>query len=129
MMAWKLYYDGGCNLCHESKLRLESWAKSAGQPLDVDILQSEEAINKGYNSENMILEADGHVYSRADAWLKAMTVAPWYLRWVSWFRLTKPTKRLATVFYDLIAKFRYRLFGKRACPLPKARQVKDSPST
>lgn len=117
-MAWKLYYDGGCNLCHASKLRVERWAERAGQPLDVDILQSPEAIEKGYG-EAMVLEAD-QVYIGADAWLRLMSVAPWYLRWIGFMRHTRPTRWLATTLYGIVARLRYRLFGRRACPIPRA---------
>lgn len=115
---WNLYYDGGCNLCHKSQLRAERWAKRAGQPLHVEVLQSEEAIGKGYDPTTMVLEADGKVYTRADAWLRIMAIAPWYARWLSWFRHTAPTRAIARFFYELVAKWRYRIWGTRACPLP-----------
>ena len=95
METWNLYYDGGCNLCHMSKLRAERWAERAGRPLHVEVLQSEEALEKSYGVSDMVLEADGRVFKRADAWLKLMTLAPWPLRWVSWFRLSAPTYWLA----------------------------------
>jgi predicted DCC family thiol-disulfide oxidoreductase YuxK len=117
MSTWKLFYDGGCNLCHVSKLRAEKWAEKSGQPLQVDVLASDEAIAKGYG-EAMVLEADGQVLTAADAWMKLMTVAPWYLRWISWFGKTRPTMALAKLVYGLVAKFRYKLFGTRACQIP-----------
>lgn len=122
MAAWKLFYDGGCNLCHVSQLRAERWARRAGQPLEVDILLSDEALAKEYPQDAMVLEADGKVYIGADAWLKIMEVAPWYLRWMSWMRLTPPTRAAARFFYGIVARFRYKLFGTRACQIPaKAR--------
>jgi predicted DCC family thiol-disulfide oxidoreductase YuxK len=120
-MAWNLYYDGGCNLCHLSKLRAERWAEKAGQPLHVEVLQSEEAMAKGYDFDNMILEADGNVYRRADAWLRIMSIAPWYLRWVGWFGQWKPTRAVAKFFYEIVARVRYKIFGRRACPIPSAK--------
>ncbi len=121
MAPWKLFYDGGCNLCHVSKLRAEKWAKRAGQPLEVDVLLSDEGISKGYG-EVMVLEADGQVYTAADAWMKIMSIAPWYLRWVSWFRLPPPTMAVARFAYGIVAKYRYKWFGTRACQVPlKAR--------
>lgn len=119
MVVWKLYYDGGCNLCHASKLRAERWAEKAGQPLDVDILQGPDAIAKGYR-EAMVLEAD-RVYVGADAWLKLMDVAPWYLRWIGLMQHTTPTRWLATRLYGIVARLRYRLFGRRSCPIPRAK--------
>jgi predicted DCC family thiol-disulfide oxidoreductase YuxK len=117
MAAWKLFYDGGCNLCHASKLRSERWAERAGRPLEVDVLASDEAIAKGYG-EMMVLEADGAVLTGADAWLKMMTLAPVPLRWLSLMRLTKPTRAIAAFFYGIVARYRYRWFGTRSCPMP-----------
>ena len=117
MTTWKLFYDGGCNLCHVSKLRAEKWAEKAGQPLAVDVLASDEAISKGYG-QMMVLEADGRVFTAADASMKILTIAPWYLRWLSWFRKTKPTMALARFVYNIIARYRYKWFGTRACQVP-----------
>ncbi len=117
MTTWKLFYDGGCNLCHVSKLRAERWAQVMGKPLEVDVLASDEALAKGYG-ELMVLEADGEVLTGADAWLKMMSLAPWYLRWVSWFGKTKPTRSVARFFYGIVAKYRYKWFGTRACQMP-----------
>jgi predicted DCC family thiol-disulfide oxidoreductase YuxK len=118
--AWKLFYDGGCNLCHASQLRVERWAKRAGQPLEVDVLVSDEGIAKGY-SEAMVLEADGRVLQAADAWMKVMTIAPWYLRWVALFGKTKPTMAIARVFYGIVAKYRIKWFGSRECQIQAKR--------
>ena len=118
-MTWNLYYDGGCNLCHKSKLRAERWAERAGQPLHVEVLQSEEAVAKGYDQDNMVLEADGKVYKRGDAGLRILSIAPWHLKWLSWFRLTPPTRAIARFFYDLVANNRHRFWGKRSCDLPR----------
>jgi predicted DCC family thiol-disulfide oxidoreductase YuxK len=117
-MAWKLFYDGGCNLCHTSKLRAEKWAAKAGRPLVVDILLSDEAINKGYPGDTMVLEADGKVYYGAEAWLMMMTFAPWYLRWIGALRNFKPFAWLAKKAYKVVAHYRYKWFGTRACPIP-----------
>lgn len=117
MAEWKLYYDGGCNLCHASQLRVERWAKRAKQPLTVDVLLSDDAISKGYG-DAMVLEADGEVLSAAQAWLKIMTIAPWYLRWLAGMRNTKPTLAAASWAYGVVAKYRIRIFGSRSCQIP-----------
>lgn len=116
-MTWKLFYDGGCNLCHVSKLRVEKWAAKAHQPLDVDILLSDEAINKGYG-DAMVLEAD-QVYQGADAWLKIMTISPWYIRWISWIASVPFLRPLFKWGYRVVAKYRYKWFGTRECQVPK----------
>ena len=120
MDRWKLFYDGGCNLCHSSKLRVERWAEAAGQPLDVEILQSDEAIAKGYQ-DAMVLETGSKTFEGADAWMRIMHIAPWYLRWLALADLTPPTRWLAKQGYWLVARVRYRIWGRRACPLPSAR--------
>src|SRR5437016_4864961 len=72
-MVWKLYYDGECNLCHGSQLRVVRWAARAGQPVETDVLQSGAAMEKGYDGGSMVLEAD-KVYYAEDAWLRLMKV-------------------------------------------------------
>lgn len=119
MAEWTLYYDGGCNLCHASKLRAETWAEKAKKPLRVEILQSDESIHKGYLEKGlMVLEVGNDVLYGADAWLEIMKVSPWYLRPVSWMALTGPTRAVARFFYGWVARVRFKLFGVRACPIP-----------
>lgn len=120
-MEWTLYYDGGCNLCHTSQLRAEKWARAHGQPFRAEVLLSDEAIAKGFASDAMVLEADGKTLYGPAAWLKILTVAPWYLRWLSAMRLTAPTRWLAGVGYSVVANLRYRLYGRRTCELPSAK--------
>jgi predicted DCC family thiol-disulfide oxidoreductase YuxK len=110
--TWTLFYDGTCNFCHSSQQRVAGWARASGQPLQVETLQGDAALSRGY-SDQMILEAEGRVYRAGEAWLKAMEIAPWYLRWVSWARLTRPTKALALAVYNFIARNRYRIMGRR----------------
>jgi len=105
MDAWMLYYDGGCKLCQRSQLRAERWARSAGQPMEVDVLASEQSRAKGYG-EALILEADGKTFQAAEAWLKLMTIAPWYLRWIAALRMTRPTFALASWVYGIIERNR-----------------------
>lgn len=116
MGAWKLYYDGECNLCHASQLRVVQWAKRAGQPLDVETLQSPEALGKGY-AEDIVLEAGGRVYRGGDAWLRALAIAPWPLRWLRVFSLTPPTRWLVGRIYRVVARVRHKLMGRRVCPV------------
>lgn len=123
METWRLYYDGGCNLCHTSKLRVETWAQKAHQPLEVDVLQSDEAIAKGYG-DAMVLEADGKVYFAQDAWLRCMQIAPFYLRWISWLKVIPGFTALAKFGYSVVAKYRIKWFGSRACQIP----IKKNPT-
>lgn len=122
-MAWTLYYDGGCNLCHASKLRAERWAERAQRPLTAEVLQSPSAMAKGYydavEPAQMVLETESEVLYAADAWLRILEIAPWYLRWVPVACRVRSLRALAKRLYLVVARFRYRLFGTRACPLPR----------
>lgn len=118
MEQWTLYYDGGCNLCHVSQLKLEKWAAKAGQPLHVDILQSDEGLKKGYTLDGLVLEIDGKAHVGYDGWLESMKVAPWYLRWIHGLRNNKLARRFAKYWYGVVAKYRYKWFGTRACQIP-----------
>ena len=120
--AWKLFYDGGCNLCHVSQLRVEKWARHANQPLNVDVLASDEAIAKGYG-DAMVLEADGEVFFADQAWFKLASIGPWYVRWTGFFNRSRPTQALARWAYNLVAKYRYRVFGTRECVIPASNKL------
>lgn len=93
----------------------------------MDVLVSDEAIAKGYG-EAMVLEADGRVYKAADAWLKVLTIAPWYLRWVAVFRKTALTMAIARWVYGIVERYRYRWFGTRACERSKGSGVQGGGS-
>ncbi|MBI1334663.1 MAG: DUF393 domain-containing protein [Armatimonadetes bacterium] len=118
MAQWTLYYDGGCNLCHTSQLRIEKWAEKAGQPLHVDVLQSNEALAKGYTLEGLVLEIDGQPHVGYDGWLESMKVAPWWGRWIYKLRKVSLARRFFKWVYGVVAKYRYKWFGTRSCPIP-----------
>ncbi len=126
MAQWTLYYDGGCNLCHTSKLKIEKWAEQAQQPLNVDVLQSDEGIRKGYSLEGMILEIDGKPHIGYDAWLESMKVSPWYLRGIYGLRNVQPIRWCFKVGYGFVAKYRLMMFGTRTCPIPPRKPVEPS---
>lgn len=119
MANWTLYYDGGCNLCHTSQLRLERWAARHHQPLHVDVLQGDSAITKGYGMEGMVLEIDGKPHIGYDAWLETLSVAPWPLRWIYPLRHLGFIRGLFKFAYGIVAKYRLKWFGTRVCQIPE----------
>jgi predicted DCC family thiol-disulfide oxidoreductase YuxK len=116
--TWKLYYDGGCNLCNASQLRFVRWASAAHQPIEADVLQSPEAMAKGYDLSGVVVEADGKVYKGSEAALFMLRIAPAPLRWFAWLPRFAFTRWIAAVGYAVVARFRYALFGRKACAIP-----------
>lgn len=119
MAIWRLFYDGGCNLCHVSKLRVEQWAERAGQELVAVPIQSPAGMERGYDLNSMVLETNGEVLHGADAWLKLLTISPWYLRPVSWIARVPIFRPLLKWGYGVVAKYRLKWFGSRACQIPQ----------
>ena len=122
MTPWKLFYDGGCNLCADSQLRVGKWAAKVHQPFEAVFLQSDEAVSKGYLGEEMILEADGEVFRGPEAWLKLLWIAPAPLRWLAGLCRFRWTHGVARLIYRLVARYRYVIFGRTTCEFPKARK-------
>ncbi len=118
MTPWRLYYDGGCNLCHTSQLRAERWAKRYGQELVAMPLQSAEAQDKGYNTGAMVLEAD-RVYTAGDAWIKLLSIAPWPLRLLYILARIPGLRQLIHLGYAVVDRYRLKWFGTRTCELPR----------
>jgi len=114
MSAWKLYYDGTCKLCYASKQKAERWARRARQPLDIDVLQSDEAQSKGYKPNTMIVEADDKVFRGADAWIKLTSIGPWYLRWTPLMARSAWGLRTLRRGYAYVARHRFKWFGTRS---------------
>ncbi|MBL8066337.1 MAG: DUF393 domain-containing protein [Chthonomonadaceae bacterium] len=117
-MTWKLFYDGECNLCHGSQLQVVRWAARAKQPIETDVLQSANAREQGFDGDAMVLVAD-QTYFGHNAWLCLMRVAPWYLRWIGYVGSLPGVNVLAKAGYGIVAKYRKKWFGQRACPLPE----------
>lgn len=115
---WRLYYDGECNLCHSSQLRVVRWARAAGQPLETEILQSPEAEAKGYSGA-MTLEADGEVLFAEQAWLRLARLAPGFVGWVAPLLAFPWLRPIVRFGYRTVERNRFRWFGKRTCEIPR----------
>ena len=114
---WNLYYDGGCNLCDASRLQVEDWAQRADQPLVASPLQSTEALRKGYVGDAMVLETGSEVLYAENAWLRLLTISPWYLRWLFWLSKVPPLAYLMRIGYRIVAANRRKWFGSKACQI------------
>jgi predicted DCC family thiol-disulfide oxidoreductase YuxK len=122
MNAPVLLFDGVCNLCNrtvqfvlthdpEGTVRFASQQSAFGQ-------RARERFNLPVLQTVVLLEGDT-VYTKSDAALRVSRYLkrPW--RWLEVLRVVpRPVRDFV---YDLVARHRYRVFGKRdTCWLPRA---------
>jgi len=120
-----LVYDGPCTLCN----RIVQWVfeKDISERILFTSLQSNWAqanVPTSLSIIDSVLFFDGvdwHVKSDAVLYLLHELPRPWY----SLFELKIIPRALRDVAYNLIAKFRYRLFGKGHCALLPPNRVLD----
>lgn len=119
-----LLFDGVCNLCHgwvrfilrherRPELRFCALQSEAGAQL-----LTRHGISTDYLGSLVLFEG-GRVFLKSDAALRVAS----YLKWPwSWGRAAVIfPRRLRDWFYEVIARNRYRWFGRRdACLLPTA---------
>ncbi|MBK5097712.1 MAG: DUF393 domain-containing protein [Gemmatimonadetes bacterium] len=115
-------FDGVCNLCHaavrfilardrEARFRFAPLESETGRDLTT------EGIREGTSADSMILVEDGSTYARSEAAIRiaARLSLPW--RALGVLRVVpRPVRDGA---YDLVARNRYRWFGRKDfCPMP-----------
>ena len=118
-----LYFDGLCNLCNgavqyiirhdkQGLFRFASLQSEAGRHV-------QEVYRKQYGQvpDSLILQAGDKLYSRSDAALHtAILINRW--KWLSKMCLVIP-RFLRDGVYNLVAKNRYKWFGKKeSCMIP-----------
>jgi predicted DCC family thiol-disulfide oxidoreductase YuxK len=116
-------YDGVCGLCGKTVrwLMKRDRGRFWYAPLQGETADRLRALHPRIPTEldSVVLVEDGHVYLRSKVFLHAARhlTRPW--RWAYPFRWFPAF--LLDPFYWLVAKLRYRLFGKYdACRLPTA---------
>jgi len=115
-------FDGFCNLCNTSIQRIIKHDKKDNfrfAPLQSEIgeqLAAKKKINRNQTDSMVLVEPNGAAFTKSSAALRIAKKLPFY----AWLRifLPLPTK-LRDGVYDLIAKNRYRWFGKKdKCMVP-----------
>jgi predicted DCC family thiol-disulfide oxidoreductase YuxK len=117
-----LLFDGVCNFCDGMVNFLIRQDKK--NMLRFAALQSEagERIMRQYGitalrPDSFILIQDGKVYSRSTAGLRLYNILPWYWKWTQLFWIVP--RFIRDFLYDLVAKNRYKWFGKKdQCMVP-----------
>lgn len=118
-----ILFDGVCNVCNASvtfiidrdpagRFRFASLQSAVGQ----EVLRKTGRPAAGFDS--VVLVENGRFYEKSDAALRiARHLRGW--RWAWGFRFVP--KFLRNLVYDLIARNRYRWFGRRTtCRVPTA---------
>ncbi len=121
-------FDGVCNFCNASVNFIIRHDKQ--KRLRFATLQSEagERIRKEFGiadqkPDSFLLLHKGHLYKYTEAALKVFNMLPWYWKWTQVIWLIPQFVR--DPIYRLIAKNRYKWFGKKEeCMIPSP-EVKE----
>ena len=118
-----LLFDGVCNLCNASIraiVRLDDEGEILFAPLQSDV--ATELLERiGMDPEyfdSVVLVEDGEAYTKSDAILRVCRKLDGPVPLL--YPLIYAPKGLRDGAYDLVAEYRYRVFGKKdECPVPE----------
>jgi predicted DCC family thiol-disulfide oxidoreductase YuxK len=119
-----LFYDGVCAMCNgivKAMLRLDREKRFYFAPLQGETAEAARQRYAGFPTEieTVVYLRRGEVHLRSRAAALAMSDLPYPAKALSWARFL-PTW-LTDFFYGIVARVRYRVFGKYDhCPLPPA---------
>ena len=117
-----ILFDGVCNFCNGSvnflirqdKKNVFRFAALQSQTAQ-KLLAQYKKQKKGF--ESFILMQDGKAYEKSSAALKVLKKLPWYWKWAQVFWIVP--KFIRDGVYDVIARNRYKWFGKKEeCMIP-----------
>jgi predicted DCC family thiol-disulfide oxidoreductase YuxK len=115
-----IFFDGYCNLCNGAV----QWiiAKDRQELFEFAPINSQFAIDNLpqqllTNVDSIVLLDGSDIYVKSSAALQIAKLLPLPIHLLSVFRVIPPTLRDG--IYDLIAKYRYRIWGQRdSCMIP-----------
>ena len=119
-----LFYDGVCAMCNgivKAMLRADEGHVFHFAPLQGDTAELARELLPEFPTEieTVVYVRRGEVLMRSRAVLHAMEQMPYPTKALSWFRFLPAW--LTDFFYGIVARTRYRVFGKYDhCPLPPA---------
>lgn len=115
-----IFFDGYCNLCNgavqwiieKDKQELFEFAPINSQ-FAIDHLPQQLLTNV----DSIVLLDGSNIFVKSSAALRIAKLLPLPYQWLSAFRIIPPVLR--DWIYDLIAKYRYRIWGQRSsCMIP-----------
>jgi len=118
-----VFFDGVCNFCNASVqwiIKKESQTLFLFAPLQGKAAKEKlNYVGKLHPPASVILFENGMVYSKSKAALRIARYLKWPWRFLVIFTIVPAFIR--DIFYDIIAKNRYKWFGKKdSCMLPSA---------
>jgi len=117
-----LFYDGVCAMCNwivEAMVRMDHEGRFHFAPLQGPTAERARALHPELPEEieTVVYLRRGEVFLRSRAAALAAAELPYPAKALSWLRFVP--QRLADVLYGIVARLRYRVFGKYdRCPLP-----------
>lgn len=121
-----VYFDGYCNLCngaiqwiigrdqHQLFYFAPLTGQYASQTLPHPLLT---------NVDSIVLQHRGQVFIKSTAALEIARLLPYPYRLLSAFRIIPPLLRDA--LYDLVARYRYRIWGKQTTCMKPSTDIKS----
>jgi predicted DCC family thiol-disulfide oxidoreductase YuxK len=119
-----LFYDGVCAMCNgivKYMLRVDEGQVFYFAPLQGETAELAHELHSDFPTEleTVVYVRRGEVFLRSRAAALAMQQMPYPAKALSWFRFLPAW--LTDFFYGIVARARYRVFGKYDhCPLPPA---------
>ncbi|MDH3623183.1 MAG: DCC1-like thiol-disulfide oxidoreductase family protein [Myxococcales bacterium] len=117
-----VFYDGVCAMCNgivKWMLRIDTAGMFRFASLQSETADQARKAHPGIPSEleTMVYLRDGEVFLRSRGAFEAMREVSYPWKALSWLRVFPVW--LTDFFYGILAKYRYRVFGKYdQCPLP-----------
>jgi len=118
-----LLFDGVCNLCHagiRAIVRLDAEGEILFAPLQSDVgreLLDRQGLSTDYFDSMVLVEGDSH-YTKSTAVLRVCRYLDGPFPLV--YPLVYLPRRLRDTVYDLVAEYRYGVFGRKdECTVPE----------
>ena len=106
-----VFFDGYCNLCNNAVdflIRNNKKGNLFFAPLGAEIAVR---LLPRTDYDSIVFYSNGLVSYKSKAAFEITKHLDWKWRWISWLRFVP--RGLSDRVYDFIAKYRYRIFGKR----------------
>jgi predicted DCC family thiol-disulfide oxidoreductase YuxK len=109
-------YDGACRFCTSSAQSLRRWMGTDRVALAdfqaPGVLEGYPSISRDACIKRMhVVMPNGRIFAGAEAFARMLATLRW-VGWAAWVYYVPGLRQLANVTYDIIARNRYRLFGR-----------------